>query len=190
MDFVSYSELKSYSDEQLAQLSQQGNADAENELVVRSLPTVKYLVSKFSSFDNSVGEDDFVQEALIGVLSAIQSFDKNRGASFITFASRCAENRLVSFYKKTSSRQKPTVELDELNQTDYTSEPETFFVAQESFEKFLLSVRRALTSNELAVLNCYLKGMSYEQIASTLSLSVKAVDNALFRARKKIKAMK
>ncbi len=191
MNSVRSDEIKRSSDEALAQMAQNGNRDAENELVVRALPTVKFLVGTFSSPDNSVGEDDFIQEALLGVLSAIHSYNKDRGAGFMTFASRCALNRVLTFSKKTSSHSIPVLSLgDSPLANQLLSEPEALLVADESYKKFIKSVRLALTETELKVLNCYLKGLSYEKISSETGLTPKAVDNALFRARKKIKAMR
>ena len=191
MNSVQSGDVKKCSDEALALMAQNGNRDAENELAVRALPAVKFLVGTFSSPDNSIGEDDFIQEALLGVLSAIHSYDSGRGASFMTFASRCALNRVLTFSKKTSTHSVPVVSLDDTPlATGLLSEPEAVLVADESYKKFLQSVREALTETELKVLNCYLKGFSYERISLETGLSLKSVDNALFRARKKIKAMR
>ncbi|MCR4563508.1 MAG: sigma-70 family RNA polymerase sigma factor [Clostridiales bacterium] len=184
-------DMKTCSDEALAKLSRNGNREAENELVVRALPTVKFLVGTFSSTDNSVGEDDFIQEALLGVLSAINSYNPERGASFMTFASRCALNRLLSFIKKTSAHSLPVVGLDILSTADSSvGEPDEQIEADESYKKFIQSIRDSLTETELKVLNCYLRGLSYDKISLETGLSLKAVDNALFRARKKIKALR
>jgi len=182
---------KNCTDEALAGLAKNGDRDAENELIVRSLPTVKFLVSTFSTNDNSVGEEDFIQEALLGVLNAIHSYDEARGASFMTFASRCALNRLLTFSKRTSARLIPQVELEEAEQFfPDTDGPESRLLDEENYKRFIKSVRNSLTETELTVLGCYLKGMSYELISSQTGLSRKSVDNALFRARKKIKAMR
>ena len=184
-------EMKTYSDEALAVKAREGDRDAENELVVRSLSTVQILVGTFSSPDNSVSEDDFIQEALLGVLSAIHSYDPDRGASFMTFASRCAMNRLLSFLKRTSVHNVPVVDLDVISTADSPeNEPDEQVVADESYAKFIQSIRNSLTETELKVLNCYLTGMTYEKISLETGLSSKAVDNALFRARKKIKALR
>ena len=191
MNSMRSAEMKTYSDEALAALANDGNRDAENELVVRSLATVKFIVATFSSPDNSVGEDDFIQEALLGVLSAIHSYDPDRGASFMTFASRCALNRLLSFLKRTAARNLPAVGLDILSTADSPeSEPDERLVADESYKKFIQSIRDSLTETELKVLNCYLRGMSYDRISLETGLTQKSVDNALFRARKKIKALR
>lgn len=191
MNSVHSDEVKKSSDEALAIMAQNGNRDAENELVVRALPTVKFLVGTFSSPDNSIGEDDFIQEALLGVLAAIHSYDSDRGAGFMTFASRCALNRVLTFSKKTASHSIPALSLDDTPLASrLLSEPEAQLVADESYKKFIKSVRFALTKTELTVLNCYLKGFSYEKISLETGLSQKSVDNALFRARRKIKAMR
>lgn len=191
MNSISSGEIKNSSDEALAVLAQNGNREAENELVVRLLPTVKFLVGTFSTSDNSVGEDDFVQVALLGVLSAIHSFDPSRGVRFITFASRCATNGLLSFSDSTNKHVIPVVGLDALSQVDSSSpKPEQQVVDEEDYNRFIQSIRDALTETELNVLTCYLRGMDYSLISTKTGLSEKAVDNALYRARKKIKALR
>ena len=191
MNFMQPGDMKRCSDEALAVSAQGKNRDAENELVVRALPMVKFLVSAFTSPDKSVGEDDLIQEALLGVLSAIHSFDEKKGVKFMTYASRCAVNRLLSFLKRTSTHSLPVVELENGIQTgSLKDEPESKLVENENYVKFIKSVRDALTETELEVLNRYLKGLSYEQISLETGLTQKAVDNALYRARSKIKAMR
>lgn len=172
-------------------LAQGGNREAENELLVRSLPTVKFLVGTFSTHDSSVSEDDFVQVALIEVLSAIRTFDSSRGVKFLTFASRCATNGLLSFSDRTNKHIIPVVGLDALSGVDSSEpKPDQQVVDDEDYKKFIQSIRDALTETELRVLNCYLRGMSYELISEETGLSPKAVDNALYRARNKIKALR
>ena len=178
------------SDEALAVKAQNGDKAAENELLIRSLPTVQFIASGFSSNDSAIGNDDFVQEALRGVMAAIKGFDNSKGVSFRTYSTRCAYNSVVSSLRKTKNNIF-TVPLPDCSSDENVSlNPELTLLADEDYKNLLLSLENALSEKELLVLRLYLCGNSYKQIGEKLSVSAKSVDNALVRIRRKIKNLR
>ncbi len=146
--------------------------------------------------------DDLIQEGMIGLFKAIRDFKEEKEASFFSFAQLCitrqiysaveASNRkkhaplnsYVSFYSETSEEGQPLAELLESERTD---NPEQRMIEQESFEQFLGKVRGSLSKMECAVLDEYLSGLNYQQIAEKMGKSPKTIDNALQRIKTKIK---
>ncbi len=146
--------------------------------------------------------DDLIQEGMIGLFKAIRDFKEEKEASFFSFAQLCitrqiysaveASNRkkhaplnsYVSFYSETSEEGQPLAELLESERTD---NPEQRMIEQESFEQFLGKVRGSLSKMECAVLDEYLLGLNYQQIAEKMGKSPKTIDNALQRIKTKIK---
>ena len=65
-------------------------------------------------------------------------------------------------------------------------DPEELYIKQELHESLMQTVEKSLTEYERAVLDGFLDGRSYSEIAAELGHSTKSVDNALQRIRKKL----
>ena len=139
--------------------------------------------------------DDLVQEGLIGLLDAIDGYDEERGTSFEAFAIRCIDNRIYSALRQ-AARKKNTPLNDYLSLSDESDKlqisqdipsPEEIVILQEELNYLLTLIREDLSTFEKKVLALYLEGYSYMAISEMLATSSKSVDNALQRARKKLK---
>ena len=147
--------------------------------------------------------EDIVQEGLIGLFKAIKNFNTAKQNSFKTFASLCIERQLITAIK-TSNRQKhmPLNSYLSLNQVAYEGEDndteliDTFdsktiedpletITKREYYARVESTIDKMLSDFEKRVLNRYIKGESYVQIAERLNAPVKSVDNAIQRIRKK-----
>jgi len=80
-------------DEQLVERAQHGDRAASRLLVERHLPLVRRLASRYRNL--GLPDDDLVQEGSLGLLDAIQRFDRTRGAAFPTFAYWCARKQIT-----------------------------------------------------------------------------------------------
>ena len=146
--------------------------------------------------------DDLIQEGMIGLFKAIRDYREERETSFFHFAELCitrqiysaieASNRkkhaplnsYVSFYSEVSEEGQPLAEYLESERSD---NPEQRMIDQENFELFLKKVRQSLSKMECEVLDDYLSGLNYQQIAEKMKKSPKAIDNALQRIKTKIR---
>ena len=66
--------------------------------------------------------------------------------------------------------------------------PESILMAKESFADFRTKIMTLLSKKEWEILQCILNGHSYAHTAELLSITVKSVDNAMQRIRRKIRA--
>ena len=66
--------------------------------------------------------------------------------------------------------------------------PEEIIISKNKADSIWRVFNKSLTEREQIVFKGYLEDKSYQEIASALDISVKAVDAALQRARKKLKA--
>lgn len=80
-------------DEQLAERAQRGDRAAGRLLVERHLPLVRRLAARYRNL--GLPYDDLVQEGSIGLLDAVDRFDRTRGAAFPTFAYWCIRRSLT-----------------------------------------------------------------------------------------------
>lgn len=182
-------DLKELSDAQLAKLIQNGDESAFNEIFKRYIRLIFSIASKYSA--ESFEKSDFVQEGLIGLLSACRTFDENAGASFKNYASLCVERRFISIIKKASQRkdtaQNGVVSIYDLELTaDSSSDPEEIVLSKEFLQSSYKKFREKLSKLEYEVFLQYMSGAKYAEISENLKITEKAVDNALQRIKKKI----
>ena len=137
--------------------------------------------------------DDMAQEAAIGFLNAVRSYDPSKGASFRTYAERCVDHVLTSAVRSYFSGK--NVILNNHVMLD-GNEPDDRVISQNMPDigeyanggEYDSSLLPELSELERAVVEMRLKGLSYEETADSLGISVKSVDNAIQRIRQKYKA--
>ena len=180
-------------------------------------PIMDYICDKYknlvrskakSMFILGADKDDLIQEGMIGLFKAVRDYDMGRDASFYTFAELCI-NRQMYTAVQASKRQKHLplntyVSLDSGSQpqdregqegqrladtiADKTGlNPEELFLDKERVDYLEKTIERELSEFEKQALDLYMTGMGYAQIAKVLGRDEKATDNALGRAKQKIR---
>lgn len=180
------------SDEALVIQAQSGDTDALTELVCRYLPLIRQKASGYTT--SLTDRDDLIQEGLIGLLAAVDGYRGDKGAAFKTYCYVCVQNKMLTDLEKRSSDKRQVMQnylpLDEVecsSVNDDNDDPFSIIVAKESRELFMEKANNVLSALERDTLSLYLSGHSYEEIAAQLNLSMKAVDNALQRVRRKLR---
>ena len=172
----------------MAKTSTEVNIGGEETKLQKWLPLVRSRANAFR--EKGVESDDLVQEGLIGLLSAIRSYDESRGASFETFAYICITNRMRSAVSSVVPSTK-TVSLDEGEASeDIKSDPQEIVLSGDIAERWLEAADKKLSDLESKVLRLYLAGYSYREMAALVKSSEKTVDNALCRAKSKLRNLK
>lgn len=188
-------------DEEIIALAQNGDALAQ-----------EYLLSKYKNFVRSkarsyflIGADheDIVQEGMIGLYKAIRDYRADKLSSFRAFAELCITRQIITAIK-TATRQKhiPLNSYVSLNKPLYDEEsdrtlldviiegnasnPEELIIGQEDLRTIHHKIGEVLSGLEQEVLNAYLDGKSYQEIADNLGRHVKSIDNALQRVKRKL----
>ena len=180
---------KPMTDAELCRLAD-SDEEAYAELVSRYVGMVRRLVHVYSYNISDI--DDLVSEGIIGLMNAIKSYDssrtvKGRSASFSTYAYTCIHNRIVSAIKKSSSIINREENILDAKLSENTS-PESIVMDREDISRALSWVEKGLSGTEKSVFECYMQGMSYRDTADKLGLSVKSVDNAMLRVRRKLRS--
>ena len=194
-------ELEHLTDEEIVELAKNGNVTA-----------LEYLINKYKNFVRAkartyflIGADreDIIQEGMIGLYKAIRDYRYDRQASFRAFAEICVTRQMITAIK-TATRQKhiplnsyislnkPVFDeesertLGEVVTTEKEGNPEEMFINQENLMDIESTMQRILSPLEQDVVNLYLEGKSYTEIAQKLGRHVKSVDNALQRVKRKL----
>ncbi len=188
------------SDEALQSLAVSGNSEAEDLLIRRYARVVKALARPF--FLAGADSEDLIQEGMLGLLSALRSYDPAAGASFKTYSQLCIRRKLISAVRSASYSKNVSLDdclslesplFDESQpdmayglRIDSPPRPEELVIDKENTQTLFQRVFDALSKYEQQVLRCYLSGMSYREIAEMTEKPEKAVDNAVQRIRRKV----
>jgi RNA polymerase sporulation-specific sigma factor len=194
--------LQGLKDEELIKLYRDGNEDAIDIIFER----YKYLVRKKAKAMYIAGgdNDDLIQEGMIGLYKAVRDYNEDRQASFATFAGMCinrhmmsavtASNRkkniplnsYVSFDAPADGDEQSGTKLVEVLKPDNEQNPEYMFIDREHTRLLEDKIISALSVYEKKVLDMYLEGKDYIEIAKELNKQPKSVDNAIQRIRIKV----
>ncbi len=186
-------------DEVLCAKAACGDRFAEEALVMRYNRLVRICARPF--FLAGGDSEDLIQEGMLGLLSAIRSFQAEKAASFRTFAEICIKSRLISAVRSAASgKHSPlngyisfeTPSFD--GSPDYISDvaclpqknPEDVLISREELQEQLNTAKDQLSGFEANVLSFFLEGLSYHEIAAQINRSPKSVDNAVQRIRRKL----
>ena len=198
--FSTVNNYKDLSDEDLINVIKSGDKLALEFLIDKYKELVNMKVSKF--FMIGAEKEDIIQEGLIGLFKAVKNYNPEKQNSFKTFANLCVERQLITAIKS-SNRQKhmPLNSYLSLNSTAYEDDedsnlldifdahqmedPLETITKQEYYKTVESAIDKSLSDFEKQVLNRYMQGESYVQIAEKLDTPVKSIDNAIQRIRKK-----
>ena len=92
------------------------DAEARNCLIEHNLRLVVYIAKKFES--TGIGIEDLVSIGTIGLIKAVNTFCPNKNIKLATYASRCIENEILMFLRK-SSQYRNDLSIDEPLNIDY-----------------------------------------------------------------------
>lgn len=182
--------LAELSDAELAVLVKSGNDSAFDVLTLRYLRNIGFLANKYSA--DGYERNDFVQEGLMGLLSACRTFDITQKTSFKSYVDIVVERRFISIVRKAKAQKAvPSASIVSLEESTEELEgehtnPEELMIAKEHFSLLFGKLRELLSDREYRVLMMYCGGLSYAEIAEKLCITAKSADNALQRAKKKI----
>ena len=193
-------QYQNLSDEQLIENLRTGDTRLMDYIMRKYKPLVRKKAKAMYLIGGET--DDLIQEGMIGLFKAIRDYDEKRKTSFFHFAELCITRQLysaveasnrkkhaplnsyVSFYSQAGEAGKPLVETLE---TDGMDNPEQMIIAQENMRLSRENLKERLSPMERQVLEEYLLGRNYQQIAEKMGKSPKAIDNALSRIKSKVR---
>lgn len=182
-------------DEQLCQLSAQGDSLAETELVRRYGQLVRACARPL--FLAGGDSEDLIQEGMLGLLTAIRGYDPGRDASFRTYAEICIRSRLITAVRTAQggkhaplnhsiSYEPPLFDGTSAHLFSSAESPEDVVIGREELKERLDALKGQLSEFEAQILTPYLSGLSCGEIAERVGRSKKSVDNAIQRIRRKM----
>lgn len=183
--------------------------DGESQVTDFIMDKYKNLVRKKAKSMYILGadNDDLIQEGMIGLFKAVRDYDAGRDASFYTFADLCISrqmynavqasrrekhaplNTYISLYADMTESEGDgnVTELVNMIASEVETNPEQLMIDRENVADIEAIIEKELSGFEKQVLDLYVTGMSYSQIAKVLSRDEKSADNALQRLKAKLR---
>ncbi|MCD8219522.1 MAG: sigma-70 family RNA polymerase sigma factor [Ruminococcus sp.] len=124
-------------------------------------------------------------------MSAVCRYDRYRGVSFSAYAGRCITNSIVSALRRSRNLPMPVgvSDMPPLSQVqDPAGSPDSVVQSRIQTASMICAMVNRLSRREYQVCMLIYSGASYAQAAQKLYISEKSVDNALQRARRKLRA--
>lgn len=186
---------------------QAGDKSVKNPLIERNLRLVVYIARKFEN--TGILIEDLVSIGTIGLIKAVNTFDPSKNIKLATYASRCIENEILMYLRRTS-KLKAEVSFDEPLNTDWDgnelvladvvgSESDVVKYIEEEVDKALLATAlQRLTGREKKIMELRF-GLNTEQertqreVADMLGISQSYISRLekkiLKKLRKEIRKM-
>ncbi|MEO7453782.1 MAG: RNA polymerase sporulation sigma factor SigH [Fimbriimonadales bacterium] len=190
-------------DEDVVDRARLGDSRAAETLFSRYRSLIEKQARTY--FVAGADHDDVVQEGMMGLWKAIRDFNSDRLPKFAPFAELCVTRQIITAVK-TATRHKhgPLNGYVSLNRSldddagstllDFVADPTGVnpeeMILRRKFPRLVPeTLRKELTRLEMLVVSLYLDSKTYDEIADELICGTKTVDNALQRAKKKIKRL-
>lgn len=184
-----------------------GSSSALDKLMESLKPTVTRIARGY--FLTNGDSSDLIQEGMIGLYKAFLNYNLDSPVTFEQYATVCIRRQVVSAVRTSLSQKNLPLNKyigigaqggliikpqDDENEDDFEyilpSEeltPEEKVLLLERTRELEKKIKKALSEFELAVLNRYLRGESYKEIAISLDKNEKSIDNAIMRIKSKLK---
>ena len=204
-DSVLKSKYNDYSDEELIDMYREGDVGVSDYLLSKYKNLVRAKARSMYILGGDA--DDCMQEGMIGLFKAVRDYDPGRDSSFMTFADLCVSrqmytavtasgrqkhmplNSYVSIYTQVvnSDGEETGASLEDSIAGSKNMNPEAMMIDKENVAHIERFIDSELSNFEKQAMDLFLTGMGYVQIAKVLGKDEKATDNALNRAKSKLK---
>ena len=174
-------------DEVLVARAQAGCENSMNQMVYSYERLVHKMSQRF--FLPGADRQDVVQEAMVGLAHAIRTFDTGFERKFFDYAVMCIRNSLVRAIRGANRKKQQILnqagEMTDLTPVPTVSGVDEVVLGRMGLQEMFKVLASKLSPLEIEVLRKRLSGSVSEEMAAELNLSVKQIENALFRARQK-----
>lgn len=198
-------DYKELNDNELVYLCCENSEGAYNTIINKYKPIILSTVKQYMKELNIVGSEinDFYQEGLIGLMTAINTYDETKDTTFYTYATKCIKNNMLSSVRKSFSKKSKILNdsysldkmIDDSNLdfydvfSDERSNPLNILFEEEEGKVLLNKLKDMFSSGEKEIFEYKVLGLSNAEIAEKINKSKKYVENTMFRIGKKYREL-
>lgn len=200
-DNINYND---YNDNELLNYISEHNEDANEIMFKKYEPLIFLTAKKMQQNIKNTGLElgDLIQEGMLGLSNAIETFQESKNTLFYTYAKTCIERRIYSLL--TSTKRLKNKALNESISFDFIDDfgnesrlecllkddsenPEHILLSDEYKDSLIDFSKKNFTDFERQVFELKIDGFEYKEIATILNKDPKSVDNAIQRIKAKLK---
>lgn len=195
---------KDFNDNEILNYISEKNEEAIELIYEKYKPLINKIASNiYKKYCKNTGLElsDLIQEGMIGLNNAINSYNDNKDTLFYTYAKTCIEriiiNTVVGAHRQKHKILNESISFEvnlkdsDLNfdffLKDNNTNPENIVIDMENSNELMQEIEEALTPFEKQVLQLKLDGFDYKEIAGIIDREPKNIDNAIQRIKIKIK---
>ena len=185
-------------------LSYVSEDETANEMIFKKYkPLIVETSNRLFVYCKKLGVEinDLIQEGLVGLNKAINSFSESHETTFYTYASKCINRSIISYIVRLGRLKNKVLndsvflELYDEDQSngfgkslaDNSYNPENILISEEGKKEILDIIDNNLTDFEKQVINLKINGFKYKEIADMLGKDVKYIDNCIQKIKNKIR---
>lgn len=171
----------------------EGDDSAFSQLLTYFDPMIHSIISGFHSpsGDFTFDTDELYQEACLALAEACRNYDPKMNCKFSTFAYIVIKRRTINVYRnicKVLNCEKYSLDEREITKGDNMLYDRTLhYVRSKRLGEQLKTFIASLNDEEKSITLLKMEDKTYREIADTVGISVKTVDNRLMRIRTKLK---
>lgn len=194
-------------DTELLYMIYEDNEEAKEAFYKRYENRINIISKKYYNYVKTCGLDlnDLIQEGMMGLTEAINSYKDHKDAKFTTFANICIERKILSLVRTcTNTKNKllnNSISIDttensggqkliELIKDETNLDPEEISIFYEDSKEIFSSLYENLTKQEKDVFILRIKGFTYNEISKILNITKKSAQKSMERAKEKIEKNK
>lgn len=173
-------------DSEMIARAQHGDETALAALITCMMPAIRSGAARYMA--PGLDFEDAVQEGLIGLFDAVRGWDSTRQSAFVSYAVACIHHaQLDAARAATRKKHAPLNDSVPLPEDSATPGPEELAIAGEAVDDVIHRMQTRLSPLEREALLSAIDGRSVAETAQLLGRDPKAVENALARARRKLR---
>lgn len=193
-------------DQEAIFLVKENNQEAQEILLSKYKYIIDILVKKYirMAYLLKIDQNDLYQEATLGFMDALHSYQDNKLAGLPRFITICIERKLQNVIKKASTQKNKVLTeslsleqsyndlatpLMEIISDNNKNNPLINLTEKEEYDELVSKINNILSQQEYEVYSLLISGINYIDIATLLDKTPKQIDNTIQRMRSKIKKM-
>lgn len=193
-------------DSELLYLVSEENEDAKEIFYEKYRGIIEMVAKKYMPFAKTSGIElnDLIQEGMLGLSQAIDSFKEKKDVQFSTFANLCIKRSIISYVRKNTNTKNKSLNnslsmdttlnsngkpLLELIQDDNNINPEDIYISIENNKELMKKITEHLSNNEREVFLLRIRGFSYQEISLLLNITKKSAERSMERVRSKLEKL-
>ncbi len=192
--------MKNYEKLTDSELCEEAKTDilAKDYLIRRYIPLIKKI--SHTLFLTGAEKDDVIIEGMLGLDRAIETYDSTK-SSFITHCTTCIKNSIYDAIKSHNTQKNmPLNKSINILKPSNNGEEDTFWIdlfssgespeinteQEEEYQRLVKFINDTFSADERMVLDLYLEGLTYTEIATKMNIKPKKVDNTIQKIKNKI----